>query len=69
MYEALTSTLIKSLAKHKSIDPSELDVVVADYIDLSAVEQLAMRALVEALPLATGLRVRHRHAHRRVAPK
>jgi len=41
MYEALTSILIKSIAEHKSVDPSELDVVVANYIDLAAVEQLA----------------------------
>ena len=41
MYEALTSILIRSIAEHKSVDPSELDVVVADYIDLAAVEQLA----------------------------
>jgi len=41
MYEALTSTIIRSIAEHKSVDPSELDVVVADYIDLAAVEDLA----------------------------
>ncbi|WP_147441166.1 HalOD1 output domain-containing protein [Halorubrum sp. Atlit-26R] len=41
MYEALTSTLIRSIAEHKSVDPNELDVIVADYIDIAAVEQLA----------------------------
>jgi hypothetical protein len=41
MYEALTSKLIRSIAEHKGVDPRELDVVIADYIDLAAVEQLA----------------------------
>ncbi|MEZ3165129.1 HalOD1 output domain-containing protein [Halorubrum sp. RMP-47] len=41
MYEVLTSTIIGSIAEHKSVDPSDLDIVVADYIDLAAVEKLA----------------------------
>ncbi|WP_147437808.1 MULTISPECIES: HalOD1 output domain-containing protein [unclassified Halorubrum] len=41
MYEALTSSLIRSIAEHKSVDPDELDIIVADYIDIAAVEQLA----------------------------
>lgn len=41
MYEALTSSIIESIADHNDVDPDELDFVLADYIDPDAVEQLA----------------------------
>ena len=41
IYEALTSSIIESIADHKDVDPDELNVRLADYIDLDAVEQLA----------------------------
>ncbi|MEZ3171169.1 HalOD1 output domain-containing protein [Halorubrum sp. RMP-47] len=43
MYEVLTSTLIESIAEHKNVDPSDLDIVIADYVDLAAVEKLGRR--------------------------
>ena len=41
MYEGLTTPIVQSIADHKDVDPDELDVVLADYIDPDAVEQLA----------------------------
>jgi hypothetical protein len=41
MYESLTSSIIESIADHKGVHSSELDIVLADYIDPDAVEQLA----------------------------
>ena len=41
MYESLTSSVIESIADHKDVDSGEMDIVLADYIDPDAVEQLA----------------------------
>ena len=41
MDDALTPLIIESIADHKDVDPDELNIVLADYIDPDAVEQLA----------------------------
>ena len=41
MDNALTPLIIESIADHKDVDPDELNIVLADYIDPDAVEQLA----------------------------
>lgn len=41
MYEDLTTTIIAAISEAKGVDPSDLGVVLAEHVDLHAIEQLA----------------------------
>ncbi|WP_193308890.1 HalOD1 output domain-containing protein [Halorubrum halophilum] len=41
MYDDLTTSIIAAISERKDVDPSDLEVVLAEHVDLHAIEQLA----------------------------
>lgn len=41
MYEALTSQIIAAIADRKGVEPDDLGIVLAEHVNVEAVEQLA----------------------------
>lgn len=44
MTQNLTVKIIEAVADSKGVDPEELEIVLADYIDMDALNQLAKRS-------------------------